>query len=184
MITAVNQRFNKTGSVEDLPSTSQPATVLTKERIYDMVDTNPRLSIRQDSIQAGISRSRYHAAIQKLQLKPYHPTLIVDPSEDDFDRRSQFYEICREKLNYDPCLVDHILWSDECKFNRNGTAKRHNCSYWSNENPHVKFSVSYTEEGIMVWCGLSSNGLLSPYFFDEAVTNSTYRQMLVDYAWP
>ena len=29
---AVNQRFNKTGSVEDLPSTGRPATVLTEER--------------------------------------------------------------------------------------------------------------------------------------------------------
>ena len=33
MITAVNQRFNKTGSVEDLPSTGRPATVLTEESI-------------------------------------------------------------------------------------------------------------------------------------------------------
>ena len=32
-ITAVNQRFNKTGSVEDLPRTGRPATVLTEERI-------------------------------------------------------------------------------------------------------------------------------------------------------
>ena len=40
-----------------------------------------------------------------------------------------------------------------------------------------------TEEGIVVWCSLLSNGLLAPYFFDETVTSSTYRQMLVDYAW-
>ena len=32
-ITAVNQRFNKTESVEDLPRTGRPATVLTEERI-------------------------------------------------------------------------------------------------------------------------------------------------------
>ena len=32
-IIAVNQRFNKTGSVEDLPGTGRPATVLTVERI-------------------------------------------------------------------------------------------------------------------------------------------------------
>ena len=35
-----------------------------------------------------------------------------------------------------------------------------------------------------MWYGLSSNGLLGPYFFDETVTDLTYRQMLVDYAWP
>ena len=32
-ITAVNQRFNKTGSVEDLARTGRPATVLIEERI-------------------------------------------------------------------------------------------------------------------------------------------------------
>ena len=32
-ITAVNQRFNKTGNVEDLPRTGRPATVLTERRI-------------------------------------------------------------------------------------------------------------------------------------------------------
>ena len=32
-MTAVNQRFNKTGSVEDLPRTGRSATVLTEERI-------------------------------------------------------------------------------------------------------------------------------------------------------
>ena len=37
---------------------------------------------------------------------------------------------------------------------------------------------------MMVWCGLSANGLFGPCFFDETVTGSTYRQMLVDYAWP
>ena len=111
--------------------------------------------------------------MQKLQLKPCHPTLIVHLNEDDFDRRSQSSEICLEKFNYDPGLVDHILWSDECKFNRNEIVNRYNCTYWSTENPHTKFSMPNTKEWMMVWCGLSSNGLLGPYFFDETVTGST-----------
>ena len=32
----------------------------------------------------------------------------------------------------------------------------------STENPHAIFSVPNTEEGMMVWCSLSSNGLLGP----------------------
>ena len=53
-ITTVNQRFNKTGSVGDLPRTSRPATVLTETTISDMVDNNAQLSIRQGSIQAEV----------------------------------------------------------------------------------------------------------------------------------
>ena len=52
--TAVNQRFNKTGSVQDLPHIDRPATVLTEEKIYDIVNTSARLSIRQASIQEQV----------------------------------------------------------------------------------------------------------------------------------
>ena len=88
--------------------------------------------------------------MQKLQLKPFHSTLLVDLNKDDFDRRSQSSEICLQEFNYDPGLVDHILWSNRCKFNRNETVNRHNCTCWSNENPHAKFSVADTKEGMMV----------------------------------
>ena len=131
-ITTVNQRFNETGSVANLPRTGRPATVLIEEELEEiqhMVDSNPRLSIQQDSAQAGISKSRYHSALQKLQLKFYHPTLIVDLKEDDFDRRSQFCEMCPKKFNKNSHLVDDILWNDEYKFNRNGTVNHHNCTY-------------------------------------------------------
>ena len=68
-ITSVNQRFNETGSVANLPPTGRPAIVLTEEKLEEiqhMVYSNRRLSIRQDCAQAGINKSRYHSAIQKL----------------------------------------------------------------------------------------------------------------------
>ena len=111
--------------------------------------------------------------MQKLQLKPSHPTLIVDLNEDDFNGRSRSSEICLEKFNYDPDLIDYILWNDERKYNRNQTVNLHNCTHCSTENPHMKFSVPNTEEGMRMRCGLSLNGLLGPYFFDETVTSST-----------
>ncbi len=149
-----------------------------------MVTTSPNLSIREGSSQAGISRSRYHAAMAKIHLKPYHPTLIVNLNEDDFDRRSQFCQLWLEKFQNDPHLVDHIFWSDEARFNRNGVVNRHNCTYCFNENPHIKFNVPNTQEGVMVWCGLTSGGLIGPYFFKETVTGPVYKQLLLDYAWP
>ena len=150
--TAVNQRCNKTGSLEGLPHTGRLATALTEklEEIQDMVDTNPQLSIRQGSIRADISTNQYHAAMRKLQLKSYHPTLVVDLNRDDFDGRSQSSEICLKKFNYDSGLADHILCSNECKFNRIGTVNDHNCTYWPTENLHAKFTVPNTEERIMM----------------------------------
>ena len=33
---------------------------------------------------------------------------------------------------------------------RNGVVNRHNCTYWSSENPHIKTEVPYAQEGLMV----------------------------------
>ena len=101
-ITAVNQRFNKTGSVGDVPGTGRPTSFNREE------------DLRHGGYQSTVigltrlisSTSRYHAAMQRL---PYDPTLIVNLNEDDFDRCSQSSEICLEKFNYDPALLVHIL---------------------------------------------------------------------------
>jgi hypothetical protein len=89
-----------------------------------------------------------------------------------------------EKFENDPKLVDRIFWSDEAKFNMNTTVNQHNCTYWARENPHLKFEVPNTQERVMVWCGMSSDGLVGPYFFKDTVTGSSYKHMLVHYAWP
>ena len=147
------------------------------------MDTSLWLSIRQDSIQAGISTSRYHAAMQKLLLKPYHPTLIVDLNEDDFEKRSQSNEMCLEKFNYDPGFGNRILWSDECRFNRNETVTRHSCTYWSTENPAEKFSVPNTEEGMM--CGVVYRQMDSLVFTFSMKQSRVQRidKCVVDYVW-
>ena len=36
----------------------------------------------------------------------------------------------------------------------------------------------------MVWCGMTSGGLIGPYFFDVSVTGESYLGMLETYVWP
>jgi hypothetical protein len=144
-ILSTNRKFDETGTVEDLPRSDRPVTILSEEKLEEMVNNSPRLSIRQGAAQAGISKSSYQVAMAQLNFKPYHPTLIVGLNEDDFDRRSEFCEIWLEKLENDPGLIDRIFWSDEAKFSMNTAVNRRNCTYWSRENPHFKFEVSNTQ---------------------------------------
>ena len=110
------------------------------EEIKEMITTSTNTMVR-GSAQARVSVDRYHTAVAKLHFKPYHPTLIVALNEANFDRCSPFYELWPEKLENDPHFVDHIFWSDEARFSRNGVVNRHNCTYWSSKNPHNKFEV-------------------------------------------
>ena len=38
--------------------------------------------------------------------------------------------------------------------------------------------------GVTVWGGLTSDGLLGPFFFDDTVTATSYLNMLEDKVWP
>ena len=77
---------------------------------------------------------------------------IVDLNEDDFDRCSQSSEICLEKL-----LLCLTIFFGVTSVDLTETEQLigHSCTYWSTENPHAKFSVTNTDERMMMWCGLS-----------------------------
>jgi hypothetical protein len=52
---SVNREFDETGTIENLPGSDRPSTVLSEE----MVTNSPRLSIQQGAAQAGISKGSY-----------------------------------------------------------------------------------------------------------------------------
>ena len=179
---SVNRKFDETRVVKDLPRSA-----LFEEKLKEMeelVINSPRLSVRQGAAQAGISKSTYQSVMEKLNFKPDRPTLIVHLNEDDFDRRSEFCEIWLDKFENDSDLLDRIFWSDEAKFSMNSTVNQHNCTYWARENQHLNFEVPNNQQGIMVWCGISSNGLIGPYIFNDTVSGSSYKEMLIEYVWP
>ena len=92
--------------------------------------------------------------------------------------------LLRFKFEENPTLVNKIIWSDESQFTLNGVINRHNCCYWAYSNPHVQIPIPNSKEGIMVWCGMTSGGLIGPYFFDVSVTGDSYLHMLDEFLWP
>ncbi|PSN52732.1 hypothetical protein C0J52_06140 [Blattella germanica] len=64
------------------------------------------------------------------------------------------------------------------KFKLNGTANRHDSVYWAPENPHVRVDKAVNLPGVHVWCGLSSRGLVGPFFFDATITGEVYLEMV------
>jgi len=66
------------------------------------------------------------------------------------------------------------MFSDEATFHNNGQLNRHNCHYWSVENPHW-FRTNDLQHcwSLIVWCGLNDN-LIGPYFFDGNVNSNLY----------
>jgi len=83
----------------------------------------------------------------------------------------------------DETFQDKIWWSDEACFKLNGHINRHNCSYWSHDNPHVVLEKEVNIPGV-VWAAMSSNGIIGPFLFDSSVTGQLYLDMLQTFFFP
>ncbi|KAJ4427421.1 hypothetical protein ANN_25043 [Periplaneta americana] len=52
------------------------------------------------------------------------------------------------------------------------TVKRHNCVYWTSENPHIYQEKAVNLPGLNVWCNLSP-GLIVLFFFEGTFTGAS-----------
>lgn len=181
-------KFEETGSIK-MRSKTYTRRVLHEGTLQAIADFHAEnegtsVSVRSGALQMGMTKSSFHGGMKEIGLKCYRPQLVVDLNDDDFDRRVQHCEVWRAKLQEDPPLIDQIKWSDESIFRMNGQLNKHNCCYWDYTNPAIQTPISNDKRGVHVWCAISSNGLIGPYFFDGTVTGESYLAMLQDFAAP
>lgn len=182
-ITRIRDKFEVDGTVQDVlkgrcgrkrSSTDNESA----DAVVRVFRQSPRKSLRQCSREIGIDKSSVHRILRAKKWKPYIPRLLHALNEDDPDRRLQFCEWFLHRCDQREHFQDSIVWSDEATFKLNGTINRHNCVYWADHNPNIFEEKSVNLPGVSVWCGLSSRGIIGPYFFQDTVTGQTYLQML------
>jgi hypothetical protein len=186
-VTDVNRRFNETGSVADLPRSGRPRSSTgeeNREKVEAKFTASPGTSIRKAAMQLGISRMGVQRILKEIGVRPFRPTLVQGLLEDDYDRRTEFCETWLEKLDENPELENLVLWSDESVFKMNGHVNRHNCVYWSSENPKIKIETEMNAPGVCCWAGIWTYGVIGPFFFDGNVSGQSYLAMLNEKMWP
>ncbi|PSN39962.1 hypothetical protein C0J52_13386 [Blattella germanica] len=62
-------------------------------------------------------------------------------------------------------------------FKLKGTVNRHDSVYWASEYTHVRVDKAVNVLGVHVWRGLSSRGLVGPFFSDATITGEVYLEM-------
>ena len=74
-------------------------------------------------------------------------------NEDDTDRQLEYCKWFESMMRDDKAFAGKVVWSDEAQFRLNGTVNRHNCVYWSSENPHIYLEKTrkFTGTYCVVW---------------------------------
>ena len=86
-------------------------------------------------------------------------------------RRLQFCEFWNGMIVQDPEFRYKILWSDEARFHLNGALNQHNCRYWRVAAPEITSEKTAVTVGVTVWCGMCTDDVVGPIFFDVNVNN-------------
>lgn len=182
-IARIRDKFEMHGTVKNVNKerSGRRKTSTSNENVNVVLQAltrSPQKSLRQCFNETGIKKDSVHRILKANKWRPYIPRLLHALNEDDPDRRVQFCEWFQDMCTENEMFRDVIVWSDEATFKLNGTINRHNCVYWANENPHVIEEKPLNLPGVTVWCGLSSNGKVGPFFFEGTVTGAAYLQML------
>jgi hypothetical protein len=76
-----------------------------------------------------------------------------------------------QHINQDEHFLCNVF-SDEVTFHLSGKVNGHNYQIWGSENPHSFHEYDHDSPKINVWCALSYNLVIGPFFFHEKTWNS------------
>ncbi len=91
------RKFDKTGSVQNASRSGRPVQVLTGIKLAQIeshIRRKPDLSVSRGAAASNLPETTYRRALHQLSFKVYHPQLVAELSDDDFDRRKEFCELC------------------------------------------------------------------------------------------
>ena len=178
-ISRLRDKFEENGTVQDVcaSQSGRPRTSRSDANVALVLGAFGE-STRRASHETGISQSTVCRILKDNGMKPYRPVLLHHLNDDDPDRRVEFAEWFINSTAMDETFPDAIIWSDEATFKMNGRVNRHNCVFWSHENPREVMQREVNVPGVSVWAGISSRGLIGPLFFDGNVNGERYLQLL------
>lgn len=187
------KRFREHGSVLDKSRPGRGRSVRTAENTENVrrsIEDDPTTSTRRRSQELAISRRSLQRIQKDLKMYPYKVQLVQSLQPLDLQQRItyavRFQEIARNNINF----IHKIIMGDEAHFHLNGYVNKQNMRFWGAENPRIVHESELHPSRVTVWCGVTSERIIGPYFFEDpdenavTVTGERYREMLVNFVRP
>lgn len=165
-IQATFERFCETGTVEDRERSGRPSKI-TEEKIdevYDVLQNEPQSSVRVVATACSIRPTTAHKIMTEyLSMKPYKMQFVQELHEEDLQDRVEMCKTLMPMLQ-EKDTQENLFFSDEATFYLQGLVNKHNIRYWSETNPHVTIETAMKSAKLNVWCAMSKNHLIGPFF--------------------
>ncbi len=177
-----------TGSVTDTQRSGHPSNSSDPEVVQvvqEMFTHSPKKSVRQAARESGLSFHCVRTVLKKeLKWHAWKLHYCQALSTEDCDIRMAFGEVILAWYEDWSDLFKNILWSDEAVFHIGGSVNRHNCHYWTGEDPRIISEKMQNRPKVTVWCGMTSDSIVGPFILCDTMNAERYLTMLRDEIWP
>ncbi|KAF9794881.1 hypothetical protein SFRURICE_005116 [Spodoptera frugiperda] len=139
-----------------------------RERILEVVRRNPRLGTRSAAKLlrrrngSVVSHWLVHKVLRRERMRPYKVHKVHALVPGDRERRLNY---CRWLVGHQQRsrFIEHVIWTDEATFTRNGLWNRRNAHVWSQTNPYAcQQTGRQTRWSVNVWAGIYNGQILGP----------------------
>lgn len=189
------KNFNEYGSIVNRQKgTPHKKTVITEENIEKVKNcliTGLGKSIRDIGLKTDIKKESVRTILKnELKLYPYKVQVVQQIYENNIKKRLEFCKTMIQKLENDPQLLNRIWFTDESHFHKDGHCNKQNYRIWGTEKPETFIEKPAHPEYVTVWCAISAQGPIGPYFFEDSngtrvtVDQFTYQDMIENYFVP
>lgn len=149
--------------------------------VLGMVMMDPQIGQRQICRELNLTIGTVNRILQANHFHPYRISLNQALTDVDKLNRLRFCRWALRQIQRDPSFFYYVMFSDESTFKSNGDVNRHNCHYYSQNNPRwVRYVDNQHLWKINVWCGILNGHIIGPYFFQGNVNSASYLNLLVN----
>jgi len=174
------------GSVCDLIRKRERTATCTETqgKVTDLFSRRPETSLRRASKELKISHESIRRCLKLDKWHPYKPQLLHALKDHDYSARLSFAIDELFRISQSNKYLQRIIFSDEANFHLDGKVNRHNCRYWSKENPDYVLEIPLHSPKVVVWAAISQQKIYGPFFFDDNVNSKNYLAMLANNFYP
>lgn len=144
-----------------------------------VIAEDPHISTREIQRRHGVPKSTVNRVLKSSKFHPYHVHLTQTLEVGDYARRFNFCRWAENHMRRNPFFFNHVLFSDEAKFDNMGGVNLHNAHYYSDENPHwQRDHRTQRRWSLNVWAGIIGDYVVGPMFYNENLTGPLYLNIL------
>jgi hypothetical protein len=165
------------------PKHKQPSQKRLEAQIQlkTMIADPTSFSTRKAACTLGMSHTTILSILHDdFHFKAYKYHFWHKLEEHDYEKRVIF---ARWFLSLAPGVKFFFYFSDEAYFYLTLPLNKQNNRIWSGENPFQGIELPLYDKKLLVWCAISAEGIIGPYYFEQTVTKEEYLKMLETYFW-